>query len=305
MARSKHSPALYEVIDRSSAVKKSATLKVPRWWRQDHHGSAEAPGAEDREKPATPSNQGGTVPYLKAVTHVDEPDTSGDGRAGGSVVRVEGGRVRFSMNMASTAMVVGGVVLAVLASYQLGATIHGNRSATAGGEQAGSLDAVLKSPVNPDALEVGPTPLVMTHKPSSPSKPVTPSKPAVTSKTPAGAAPAQQPAAGVSKNESPDKAERLSGLNYVILETFKATDYEEAVHAQTWLAESQKLATTLERQGDRLQLISAEGFDYTKPDGKDRCAKYCERVQALGKLYKKQFGAKARYTFLSPVPKKF
>jgi hypothetical protein len=289
--------------------------------------------APPRTTPATASVSPDTSVSRPAAgngtTSVQAPTSPGGGPP---VVRVGGGRLQLSLNPTSVALIVVVVLLAFWVSYRVGTHFAG-----AGPMKDDTAD-LLKDPTKPSALnpspaEFGPgrktdssrretrsegsgsskersgartaagSPTGASVPPAPPGKErTTPSKPPVVPPVePPGVTelkPAPEPA--------PVAAGRKSGLTYVVLATLKAEDREEAVQAQKWLAAKNVNVTIEEKQrGGRLELVSADGFDYGNAAEKAKYNELLSRVKNLSQGYKNEFKGKARYDFSQPYPVKW
>ena len=309
MAKSKHAPALFEVIKSQEQQRKqdSGRLALPKWWRSgggegdepvDVEGEeAEATGVAepevvvaDREAavpvvepqpaprkpapvlevPATP-----TTPVPRAAIPISGGGAGGIDRDDDGLLEpapwigVRSGRLEISLTLINAVVVAGGILLALLCSYQVGARFGGPEPAVTSGEEAETPDSSL--------LDVGSQEGAgETNTGSDGSR------------------------AGLGPLSPAGDAARSPGLNYVLVQGFKPEHEDDAWHAQQWLAE-QGVATTVERaRGNRgWLLITVEGFDYSE----DLAQRWEERIQNLGQLYKDAYKGKReiRYDFRAPL----
>ena len=282
VARRKDSTALYEVISNRADETEAAKLKVPGWWR------SKAATPSRRSSSVKPKPEPAPRPQPRPVSTTDE-----DVADRPPFMQVREGRVELSLSPVSVAIVVGVVFLAVFTSYQLGS---GFQSAApmvplAGMDSDQTADAGQRT-ARASTADAAP-PRLSGLKPTGSRKKVEP--------------PGNVPLTGLPALSELEPARRVAGQNYVILESFQVADRDDAVHAQGWFAESQGIRTTLEKSGQWWQLISTEGFDYSKAGEKSRCTRFCETIQKLGQAYKREFAGRyrIRYGFQSPMPKKY
>jgi len=300
VAKSKYAPALFEVIEARKGTQGSSRLAIPRWWKSKQGAKlagGEEPGPSPTNVPEAPKVPAppGAEPARDLASPLAESAPPAEERpAPPPLLRVRAGRVELSLNPVSVAVAVGGLLLALLLSYQLGRAFGSSAppplEANLGSQGADEVEEALRQRPDPDYLDVG-------------GQPRTPDRSTSAGQTPAGPDPAPSIplpsiAAGASK--------RAPGLNYVILETFRPEHKNAAEYAQQLLARH-NLQTTLEPRGNAWQLVSAQGFDYRDPAQKTRCQRYLETVISLGSMCSKEL-TKADlpvYTFAGPLVEKF
>lgn len=282
MARPKNSTALYEVIDKRSDPKPPARQTVPGWWRSKVASSSWRPSSA-RSAGKKPKS----APPPRPVSTTDEQVADRP-----PFVQIRGGRVELSLNPVSSAIMVGVVFLAVFTSYQLGSGLQPAAPVASLAGADSDRTTGVEEPVT-RAGTTDPVPTRLSGIKPTPRREVEQRRNMPLTRLP------------VLSDLKP--ARRVAGLNYVILESFQVAHRDDAVHAQDWFAQSQGIRTTLEKSGQRWQLISTEGFDYDKASDKDRCQQFCETIKALGRAYKREFAGRLviRYGFQSPMVKKF
>jgi len=321
MAKSKYAPALFEVIRDNKDAKPSGKLAVPKWWKGDkspavHDASAEKPQqatppgprllrpdvvgekAASTTEPASPSTWRGRA-------RSEEKDPSRLENVGCEyppVIRMNDGRIELSLNLVSAAVVLGVLVLTLFTTFELGRKVASPVTPTAQAsrtpDSADTIKAALKLPPNANVLSIGgATALRAERAAGSQSRGKTNVKkwgwqPAVGQPLPSPATLLQEP------------VQRVSGLNYVILDQFKPDHKNAAEFAQKWLAEKYGIRTTLERSktGRDWRLVSVEGFGQSA-----EYLPYCEKIRSLGKDLKRTL-IEARlpvYGFTAPLAKKW
>ena len=264
-------------------------MAVPKWWKSSQEArpeSAAGPAvpagatsvkqpADDRESEGTPSSDsstalGGSSPPIEII---DEPRP---------ILRVRSGKVELSLNPVSSFVAACVLVLLLVASYQFG-TISGSggsdvTQASLDRPGADTIEEALRQPINPSVLEPAPRRLMGDRSDSRQGKQST-----------AGVTIPKSSSAGITAGK------RVPGLMYVILESFKSQDYQQAEFARTWLSEQKNVITTLEKKGDRWALISVDGFD-----NKQSAKQYRDAVISMGKEYNSEFRGKVKYNFRDP-----
>jgi len=266
VAKSKHSPALFELIDKRANGKGSEKLAVPTWFRPSQSaapgaGAPESATTADRpQQPQAPEMQG---PSPAPVA----PEPTG---AAGSVaspaelprpmdehppmLRVRSGRIELSLNPVNAAVVAGVLLLILFSSYRLGQIIGDKGASNAQALSPGRTDDIqqaLLRPPDPGVLNVRnhTTPLMQQRISDRQGRPSAPK---------AGASP---PAAGSSS------AGPKAIINYVTVESFSLDHRKSAEYVQKWLAK-RALETRLQRSGNRWQLVTTLGFNVNKADHK-------------------------------------
>ncbi len=307
MPKSKHAPALFELIDQKQKAPRTGRLELPRWWKRGQQGQVDKPD-EGKVEPTEPAPAAPETP-VHAVTEAPSAEppaaaevkptefhspaalrtpTSGsaitaeetrDVSSPGSerIVRVDHGRLNFSLNYVNIAVLAFGLLVVVLISILIGSKMGGGATDTptlpGQMETMGSLelDEAIPGTPRPQTLEVGPRSDRETRQlPGTAERSITP------------------PAAG-------GQPGRVSGRNYVVIEGFQLQHREEAEAAREWL-KSQGVLSTLERTDKgRLVLISVDGFS-----GESSAKPFIDKIKELGKKYKQEFAGKAQYSFHAP-----
>lgn len=344
MAKSKYAPALFEVIS-SKDEKPSGKLSLPKWWRSKPTAASESqPAAGLQENPSSPAPAApygedqpaqpvdgpadaspadpqlnlamapATVPEVQPAPVPARPSSISASELTDDpppIFRVRDGRFELSLNTTNLAVATGILVICLFFAYQVGRGLGGSPSV--GSEVAkktDDLDAVRKGPATPAVLNIpAPSPAesrsgrssAQAASPGTAVKPRAVAPPPAaprSANTPAQVAPPAAPAA------APTPGQRIPGLTYVILETLDRKDRAEAEQLQQWL-KSKNIETTIEPLGERLQLVSTQGFDYNNSTDRLKYEEFREIIKGLGKNYKAEFGSKARYSMKEPYGRKY
>lgn len=232
------------------------------------------------------------------------------------IARVREGRFELSLNATNAAIVGGALLIGLFLAYQMGRGIGRPAApATAVVKNTDELDTVRNSPATPAVLDV-PTPgerrSLRSGTGSSAVLSADTAKPPAKASPPAKPAPPPAPTVAAANRsvQVPPPApttpgQRVSGLTYVILETFDRSHRAEAEQIQRWLQEKYGVSTTIEPSGERFQLVSTQGFDYNNSTEKAKFDEFCQFVKGLGKQYKAEFGSKANYMMREPYGRKY
>ncbi len=374
MAKSKHAPALFEVIDSHSKGKKQDNLALPKWWKTS---SKEAGSKETGSKETDPENIGkseesppSTPADATASAEPKSPDSDdrkkahesmegpvdkitpdksksmpldrttkdlaaekshslsarpaaprGTDLSGGSTFTADGdatqddgddtpepvvhygdGRLVLSLSLMNLVIASGGLLILFIITFQIGklssaAPLTGTVPNSTPSEQVDGVEI-------PDVRKEQPDPSVLaTGEDGGDSGESTSSGSEGTAR---GSVGGTAPPTARTESEPPrTRSGRESGLNYIILQYFNREDRSDAEHARQWLA-SKGVGTTLERSARNggWLLISQRGFDYDQSGGKEKAESLADEIVALGKDYRREFGAQARYTFHAPFIKK-
>jgi hypothetical protein len=311
VAKSKYSPALFEVINRQRNT--GSKLDVPKWWKVLGRTAAAEPGtdtpqptspetfrqetpgtpAEAQENPSlTPANTTGEVPGSAADprdAHLSAPlgeadggtsptggsraDTQSEPPTGQPICQVDGGRVWISLNTVQAAIIGGVLVAALVISFGVGRlTAH-----------AKPVDDVSSQLENNTSA----------RGPEAPG----PSMPPVAKDGTRNAEPPK-------RNETPaTDGELKAGLRYVLFNKYEKGDRASAEYVQKWLATKHGIETILKiNSKDEYLQFSKAGFDYAVPGQLEKCQELADRVKGLGKDCRKELiHADLRvYTFASP-----
>ena len=219
--------------------------------------------------------------------------TASDWRLGNET-RIVGGRLEVRLNPIGGVVLLGGFLLLLLASYQLGKSVSRAAPAVGAGASAPGLDpgldvtAVRDGQPDRRVLDVHDSGSRGIEAPPVPVRAVTPTPsenvPSLTG--PDGPA---EPAAA--------PAERAPGLNYIIVERFhtglpsvKSVEMarQHAQKAQKWLAEQAGLQTALYpmSNGKGYELWTVRGFK--RPEQSAQMDQLADKIRGLGKLYSKE-----------------
>ncbi len=284
MPKSKHAPALFELIESRSARKGSDKMAVPKWFKRSEAAApsaAEGPETDPTTEEAAPAPVAAEAcPPRAAEADVAHPPVPAVPRVAASaavrldrppIFRLDNGRLELSLNPVNASIAAAVILLAVLSSFLIGQGIASRGSAATAGGAVGADDIqqALKQPAQPDILKAGgPT--------KSPGRTGSAAEPAVQTAGPsqAGTAAKPQPAA--------DRAGRDPAMNYVVVESFKQEHKKSAEHVRQWLQDRYSLETTLERSGDYWRLVTVLGFDFRESGQKESCQQFLTDLQSIG-----------------------
>ncbi|MBN1492282.1 MAG: hypothetical protein JXA69_20380 [Phycisphaerae bacterium] len=297
MAKSKHAPALFEVL-RKQGESRRAVVPIPRWWKNlSQRPRTSEPAADSPE----PEVEAPPPPAVKPVRPAVDDRPAGREipveaapvpRLGGSpeIVRFTDGRLELSLNPVWVAVFVGVMILTLICSYELGRRAGAEPVSVAGLEAGPGLDPELdvarirEGTPDPGVLDLagtqrgGQVPVRATVSGSpQPTSPVTP-----------------QPTPRVEPTQAPANAVRQKGLNYIVVERFhtglpavKTMDdaRRDAEEAQQWL-DRRGLPTLVEEIRNGYQLVTARGFKY--PGERELCEKLQDTIIGYGRLYSQE-----------------
>jgi hypothetical protein len=207
------------------------------------------------------------------------------------LVHLDEGRVVLTLTPVNLSFVAGGVLIALFAAFMVGRSTQATPPSArdlAFSEEVLGVEAMRAKEPDPSVLGPG---AVERDETGSGKRPV----PTLT---------ASSGGAGPDGGETL-RSGRQVGLNYILLQYFYEGDREDAEHAGQWLA-SKGVETTLEPSSENngWLLITTRGFDYHDPNGKPAAEEFREAIIRLGKQYRAEFGAQARYTFHDPMIRK-
>jgi hypothetical protein len=312
MAKSKFSPALFEVIRTKQDPVDGGKLPVPKWWKRGSQTSSDdAEGTQEDSASSTLSEEiAAEAPAADPAsdrTVLSQPSVPTDARpryvAGSPMlqedrdpppaVRMGQGRIALSLNPVMATVVAGTLLVTLFAFYELGhhSGYKSAKNAPVAAAGTDEVDRLVSGSPKPDVLRATPAqprPRANREREASPPTRV------VVTPTESGTKNAIPPAPAVVK---PGTA------RHVLLETFKATDRESAEFARKWLATNKKMETNVETRGDHgIVLVSAETFDYSKPGDEQKAKLYCETIKTLGKTIGKEMARAGlkNYLFSSP-----
>ncbi|HOA74555.1 MAG TPA: hypothetical protein PL151_09710 [Phycisphaerae bacterium] len=297
MAKSKYSPALFEVMNRQ---KDTGKLGVPKWWKPAGPQAEAGKTAENRNVNTVPATTASSVsarpdPAPSVAPSVSYADGSNDGsRAVGldhsapppgrfPGVRFEDGRIYLSLTPTHAAVVCGALLIVVLTAFQAGRGFNPGVPAAAGPDE---LRSVLNDKPNAAVLDQP------TGKTDSPP-----------SRATAGVG---VPVRGEKATEvqPPAPPEELQpGLTYVLLDKYPRDALKTAEFVQKWLAEKHNIQTVLRQRRDSYWLIGKTGFDFSIEGESARCDQYIEQIKSLGRDCRREL-IRAQlpvYGFASPM----
>lgn len=355
MGKSKRAPALFEVIRPRQLQESTSRFPLPKWWRTNKSDSPNYPPVSpDEPKSGDRSKIIKLVPQLdKPVAQqslpvssppktdqappeppprVDRPASNAGGVAGGDaaigsaqgppIVRLGGGKVQFSLNPVSLAIIFGVVVMFAFGAYQIGKGFGNLGPATddlarADGQndgietaKAGKADPTVTDVPRSDRPEVR-----RSEAASGVTRPnTTKDDNASRSKTSVAAnPPAPKTVAGKPQNDPRLEAEttgsasaRRAGLNYVWIARFKPDNRDDALHARKWLSDK-GIEASIDEGSSSLSLVSTTGFDYGNHDDKAKCQALLAKLKQLSPSYMQQCRAEQRdrlYTLDKPEVRK-
>lgn len=279
MAKSKYSPALFELIDKGDRRHRPNPLAVPKWFGRKPAAEPPAPAAGRADE--TDAAASAAAERLTLVHPADEEN---------AFCTIQLGDRGVGLNQVSTIVVGCLALLLLVGAFALGRMTAGDSGAVA---NAGIDDVTkaLQGPADPDALKVGRS---STGASRSTAK---------DSSAPTGAKPGE---ADKAMTDAPT-ANREPGVNYVVIETFRTDHRKSGEVVRDWIKKEYGLDATLERVGDRLGLVTTLGFDYKEPGQKERCEDFLKQVKELSEDAAKELSAKGLpvYRLLSPYPKQY
>jgi len=339
VAKSKYAPALFEKLQQQKEQRRRTGISLPKWWRNAggarHSGSPTVETTEARQWPASPAAAApGSSPDASAVAKVTESRAVADEAAAPSapaaertvmpstvpsadqaqgvkrivqrlreVLRFDGRRFEIELSPVGAVVLAAGVLLALIAAYQLGKRTGSSIPPVA--EQvkpgleagfdvpvAGPGEAAARGTGNVGEMESAPPPVPVRSTPltEQPAAPIAANKAEVS-------LPAAPPAVA---------AARVAGLNYIIVERFHTglpqvkvvqDARRHAEQAQKWLAE-RGLQTAIYpmTNGKGYELWTVQGFKY--PEQTAQCEELADKIRSYGKLYAKDghylFGCEIR-----------
>lgn len=321
MAKSKYSPALFEVINRQRNT--GSKLSVPKWWKgsgdqsqppqsddvniQAADSQAVTPietATDDQLQPATDAPET-RLPVVEAVAEESaasslmpaEPDRIGGnavpsgpsvrplapaaGRPG--LFQVTAGRVLISLNPIQACVVGGLILVAMLISFELGRGLKSTGTPQAGTDEVSKL---ANSTPNGSVLE----------------SPGNTDAPPTRGTTPPGTTSGDKSATGTQRGGL------QPGRTYVVLEKYPRDHLKSAEHTRDWLAAHGIEATVYStKEKDSFLLVSNAGFDYSVPAEKEQCEQLIQQIKSLGadcgkELMKKELPV---YNLRAPFAKKY
>ena len=307
MAKSKHSTALFEVINKSSRPEQAAqSLRTPKWWFKGYQtpkpAPAEAPSFSEPTASAAPPTP--LARRASGVTRLNDPSSRHDDRdsesdpAGRSTVHVAFDRQqqKLTLQMRYTTALAGSFLLCALigAAYVIGRHLsHGPQSASA--SEQPHFDPLLRQPPQP-----GVTDIARGHTGKQPVP--TTVEPVREAARPGGTQPpAVNPPAAITANIV-SGLPRTVGWNYVVIQSYPPQEAQAAQAAKEYLTRN-TLPCTIERIPDYnprqgwVCLIGTAGF--TKVHSTE-FESYLQTIRALADKYQT-----SRFDRFDPHPYKW
>jgi hypothetical protein len=318
MPKSKHAPALFELIGNHGEKKAADKLALPKWLKtapqQDLRISTEPPPADQpipiraAGAPATrtPENDAGTQSASaafgpsKSNTHSGKPAGPNDDSE--PVARVRSGRLELSLKPTNVVLIGGGIVIALMCFYFVGRGLAGKstKPVQVAGNTATADDdvkAALAQPANGQILDLS-RPATTLMAPRPPAKAETDRTADKPHNEKAGTPPAATPG---------EAAAPSGGPNRIVIESFKVEHQKSAEHVRKWLLDNYGLKTELKPAGDRIWLVTAEGIDLEKPGQREYRDKLIEDLKSLGESCARELAGKnlTPYRITGPYTRRF
>jgi len=270
VAKSKQSPALFELLDQQSTNKK---LAVPSWFKDtketDAHDTPTEAASDAVQPPQAPAlQQRGPKPTLEVSRpRTPAPDDPTDEHP--PIVRLESGRVEISLNLVNAAVVVCVALLTLFSSYLIGQSVGTKQSPDVQTAGIGLTDDLLNQPLDSRVLDVA-------NRPNTLMQERTPEQPKPS---------AESGQAKIARATATDSSSSTVGpqaiMNYIVVESFKIEHQKSAEYVQKWLAE-QNLETELKKSGNRWLLVTTGGFDITQDSHKAARDQLIENLKLNG-----------------------
>lgn len=270
MAKSKRSPALFEVLGQSSEGT-GAKMKVPPWWSRAGRPAAPA----ESETPAPPEANLDAVPDGP----VCEEKTP--------FIEFDGSRIRLCLTSLMGAMVIALLLILAGGAYRIGTSIgyeDGMRDGFRSGQEAylaDTRDEILTARSGPPRTDV-----------------INDLRRAPGESAPGDAALAGSTVSGLDyppdEGAPPDAPAWVRGNTYVVVQEFAPNSGDDALLAREFLAERDVETTVIRLADGWARLTTAQGFN-RKDEAQSRLAEeLLARVQKIGKEY---WQAGGRYKF--------
>jgi hypothetical protein len=267
MAKSKHAPALFEVLEKAKEAK--GQLKVPAWVGTPASGSEASTPSVEADAPVAIRPAHPVPAVVAAADHAG----GGDG-AGEPLWSYDGQRLRVSLTKLSAGLVFAGLVVIFGGAYRLGSSVGASAGYESGRRSyeaatVATIEEARQQPVNEE--------LVSSLRTAS-SAPVTGSR----------------PTSGV----SPDSASRtvgappawVKGNTYVVVQEFRPDSGNDVWIAQGFFAEQGLATSVVTRSSGHLWLVTTEGYNYGDPAQKQLGKVLSQRVRDIGKAYQQAGG---------------
>jgi hypothetical protein len=304
MPKSKRAPALFELINTRSNGKADNKLALPKWFKT-------RPAAQDRPQanaespprpaiPAAPATRPAAPPIEKKTSPPPRPSAKSATESDDSAVRIRTGRLVLSLNPANAVIAGGVLVLALVFTYLLGQAMSyrskPDMQMAGGPTSVDDVRQALHQPANGQVLEPSRSTTLMGTRSA-----------------------ANQESKSASETSEPDKNQSLTGVatdgsggtggpNRIVIESFKAEaeDIKAANHIREWLATQYGLRTELRQFGDRIWLVTQDGFDLEQPGQKEAMNKMIEDLKSLGGTCARELASQKLpvYRLASPYPRR-
>ncbi|MBI4717058.1 MAG: hypothetical protein HY763_04580 [Planctomycetes bacterium] len=269
MPKTKHGPALFELLDRKRQDA-ARVLRVPRWW-SGARGARPAGGG----KAAGESPEAGTDRILKLTPggSPETPDARGERpehRAEHEpLLEVDGRRIRLSFTSLTAAVAVFLGLMVLVAAYALG-----SRSGMRAGMQAALLQEPSQAEGVKDEVQEARSQPPATHLVGTLLDPPTATK-----------SPPAEPAAAASPSRAGNQPIWTRGLTYILAQEFAGQNVEAADRAQAFLAEHGIASTVVRSRGGAVHLMVTQGFDTKDPKQKESGEQLLQKLRAVGAKY--------------------
>ena len=265
MAKSKRSPALFEVLGQSSEGA-GAKMKVPPWWSRA--GKPAAPA--ESETPAPPEANPDAAP----------PEPVCEGKT--PFVEFDGSRIRLCLTSLMGAMVIALLLILAGGAYRIGTSIgyeDGMRDGFRSGQEAylaDTRDEILTARSGPPRTDV------INDLRRAPDESATGDAAVAGLDSPPG------------EGVPPDGPAWVRGNTYVVVQEFTPNSGDDVLLAQEFLAERGVETAVIRLADGWARLITAQGFN-RKDEAQSRLAEeLLARVKKIGKDY---WQAGGRYKF--------
>ncbi len=281
MSKSKHGPALFEVIRTEPRPADAVRPSLPKWW-QDGKPSADAvTDAPATDVPVQPSDPGDSTPTA------DRPDSppSATSLTAAPLFELRGGQARLSFTAISGAVVLFGLLVVLTVTYGLGSragrkvgmeegwNAHEKAMAVAVQDE---IDAARARQVNPDVFQgVGRSPI--TFAPADGAAAAAKDDPA-------------EPLVASRRTEQTGGPIWIKGNTYIAVQHFQEAR-DDALKAQRFLKDN-GIETDIVEIGKRgkFSLMTTKGFNTDDPTQKALLDQYWKRIQQIGQAYWKSGG---------------
>jgi hypothetical protein len=290
MNKRKQSPALFELLDSGKKSPSSDQLALPKWWKSDQQSAQLPPQeAESASKSAAETSpqeverQQGTAPRAATSPEPVRPMTASPPPAAGPnppMASLENGRLNLSLTPVTTAVITGVLLLALVASYQVGAIGKSQKNPVAKQDSAADVSEAMGLDSGNELLDV-------------PEQRETPRNVSSAARNSSGQN-AQMASAGAGTRDLASTWKK--GWYYVWMETFDAEHLSNAKRAQRWYSQHGVDAWREQTSSGKWRLITRKGFPTRK-----KAESYGQYITSLAKKYKDDYGADAIYLFKGPL----